>query len=40
MVERFHGVCNATAVRLAEEPLIVANLVGPQPEGSWIGQEA
>lgn len=30
---------NAMTVRLEEGPLIVTNLTGPQPEGSWIGRE-
>ncbi|SFU11390.1 OB-fold domain-containing protein [Mesorhizobium sp. YR577] len=30
---------NATTVRLEEGPLIVTNLVGTEPEGSWIGRE-
>ncbi|MEI5677059.1 OB-fold domain-containing protein [Mesorhizobium sp. CGMCC 1.15528] len=29
---------NATTVRLEEGPLIVTNLTGPEPEGSWIGR--
>jgi len=28
---------NAVAVRLDEGPIIVTNLIGPEPEGSWIG---
>jgi uncharacterized OB-fold protein len=30
---------NSIAVRLAEGPIIVTNLVGPEPEGSWIGRD-
>lgn len=29
---------NVIAVRLVEGPLMIANLEGRQPEGSWIGQ--
>ena len=29
---------NAIAVRLDEGPLMIANLEGPAPSGSWIGQ--
>jgi uncharacterized OB-fold protein len=29
---------NSVAVRLAEGPIIVTNLVGPEPEGNWIGK--
>ena len=29
---------NAIAVRLAEGPIVVSNLVGAEPEGSWIDQ--
>lgn len=28
---------NAIAVRLAEGPIVVSNLVGNEPAGSWIG---
>jgi len=28
---------NAIAVQLAEGPIMVSNLVGPEPAGSWIG---
>lgn len=28
---------NAIAVRLDEGPILVTNLVGPEPDGSWIG---
>ena len=27
---------NAVAVQLAEGPIVISNLVGPEPEGSWI----
>ncbi len=29
---------NSVAVRLEEGPIVVSQLHGPQPEGSWIGQ--
>ena len=29
---------NVVAVRLDEGPLMVSNLEGPVPEGSWIGR--
>ena len=29
---------NAIAVRLAEGPVMISNLEGAKPEGSWIGQ--
>ncbi|MBJ3777067.1 Zn-ribbon domain-containing OB-fold protein [Acuticoccus mangrovi] len=29
---------NAVAVRLDEGPIIMTNLVGEEPEGSWIGK--
>lgn len=29
---------NVIAVRLAEGPIVISNLVGPEPEGSWIDQ--
>ncbi len=29
---------NAIAVRLAEGPIMISNLEGPAPEGSWIGR--
>lgn len=29
---------NAIAVRLDEGPIIVSNLVGPEPPGEWIGR--
>lgn len=29
---------NAVAVQLAEGPIVVSNLVGPTPQGSWIGR--
>lgn len=29
---------NAIAVRLAEGPVMISNLHGPTPAGSWIGQ--
>jgi hypothetical protein len=29
---------NVIAVKLAEGPLMVSNLEGPSPEGSWIGR--
>ena len=30
---------NVIAVRLREGPLMISNLVGPVPEGSWIGRK-
>jgi hypothetical protein len=30
---------NAVAVQLAEGPIVVTNLVGPEPEGGWIGRD-
>ncbi len=30
---------NAAAVELEEGPIVVTNLVGPEPAGSWIGAE-
>lgn len=30
---------NVIAVELAEGPMMVSNLEGPAPEGSWIGRE-
>ena len=30
--------CNAVAVQLAEGPVVVSNVVGPDPAGSWISQ--
>ncbi len=29
---------NAIAVRLEEGPIMISNLVGDEPEGSWIGR--
>ncbi|MGH7004670.1 MAG: Zn-ribbon domain-containing OB-fold protein, partial [Alphaproteobacteria bacterium] len=29
---------NSVAVRLEEGPIIMSNLVGQEPEGSWIGK--
>ena len=29
---------NTIAVRLDEGPIVVSNLVGPEPEGDWIGR--
>jgi uncharacterized OB-fold protein len=29
---------NSVAVRLDEGPIIMTNLTGPEPEGSWIGR--
>lgn len=29
---------NVVAVKLDEGPLVISNLVGPEPEGSWIGR--
>jgi uncharacterized OB-fold protein len=29
---------NSVAVRLDEGPIVVTNLVGPEPAGSWIGK--
>ena len=30
---------NVISVRLAEGPLTISNLVGPEPTGSWIGRK-
>ncbi|WP_158932138.1 Zn-ribbon domain-containing OB-fold protein [Acidisphaera sp. S103] len=30
---------NAVAVQLAEGPIVVTNLIGPEPEGGWIGRD-
>ncbi|MCO5090224.1 OB-fold domain-containing protein [Bosea sp. (in: a-proteobacteria)] len=30
---------NAVAVQIAEGPIVVSNLVGDEPEGSWIGAQ-
>ena len=30
---------NVVSVRLKEGPILTSNLVGPEPEGSWIGAE-
>jgi uncharacterized protein len=32
------GPYNTIAVRLDEGPIVISNLVGKTPEGSWIGQ--
>lgn len=29
---------NAVAIRLDEGPIVVSNLIGPEPEGEWIGR--
>ena len=29
---------NTVAVRLDEGPIVISNLVGPEPEGDWIGR--
>jgi uncharacterized OB-fold protein len=29
---------NAVAVQLAEGPIVISNLVGEEPQGSWIGR--
>ena len=29
---------NVVAVQLAEGPIVISNLVGTEPEGSWIGR--
>lgn len=34
----FPAPYNAVAVRLDEGPIVVSNLVGPTPQGTWIGQ--
>ncbi|WP_229426651.1 Zn-ribbon domain-containing OB-fold protein [Microvirga alba] len=28
---------NTIAVRLDEGPIVISNLIGPEPEGDWIG---
>jgi uncharacterized OB-fold protein len=30
---------NSVAVQIAEGPIVVSNLIGDEPEGSWIGAE-
>lgn len=30
---------NVVAVQLAEGPIVISNLLGTEPEGSWIGRE-
>jgi hypothetical protein len=30
---------NAIAVQLSEGQIMISNLVGPEPEGTWIGQD-
>jgi uncharacterized OB-fold protein len=30
---------NVVSVQLAEGPLVISNLVGDEPEGSWIGRD-
>ncbi|TCR70641.1 OB-fold domain-containing protein [Bosea sp. BK604] len=29
---------NTIAVRLDEGPIVISNLIGPEPEGNWIGR--
>lgn len=35
----FPAPYNAVAVRLAEGPIIISNLEGPEPSGCWIGED-
>jgi uncharacterized protein len=37
--EDFSPPYNAVAVQIAEGPIVVSNLIGDEPEGSWIGAE-
>jgi hypothetical protein len=30
---------NVVAVQLAEGPIVISNLVGDEPQGSWIGRD-
>jgi uncharacterized OB-fold protein len=34
----YHPPYNVIAVRLDEGPIVMSNLVGPEPEGNWIGR--
>ena len=36
--EDYPAPYNVVAVRLDEGPIVVSNLVGEEPEGSWIGR--
>lgn len=36
-IEAYPVPYNVIAVRLDEGPIMISNLEGPQPEGSWIG---
>lgn len=35
--ENYPAPYNVVAVRIEEGPIVVSNLVGPEPEGGWIG---
>lgn len=37
-LEAYPAPYNVITVRLAEGPIMVSNLEGPTPQGSWIGQ--
>ncbi len=37
--DNFPTPYNSVAVQLAEGPLVISNLVGPEPEGSWVGKD-
>lgn len=37
--EDFPAPYNAVAVKLEEGPILVSNLEGPEPPGSWIGEK-
>ena len=30
---------NAVAIQISEGPIVVSNLIGDEPQGSWIGRE-
>ncbi|MGH6680765.1 MAG: Zn-ribbon domain-containing OB-fold protein [Bradyrhizobium sp.] len=37
-LESFPPPYNVVAVALTEGPIFISNLIGPEPEGSWIGR--
>jgi uncharacterized OB-fold protein len=37
--EDFPPPYNAVAVQIAEGPIVVSNLIGDEPKGSWIGKQ-
>ena len=38
-LDGFDPPYNVVAIRLAEGPIIISNLIGPEPAGGWIGRE-